>query len=84
MNNKAFLPPFFNHAKEMILVVTKYCIIKNKSVVVLLTQHSKSEANTKTGKLEIIHSYNVNKGWFDTLDRLVRYNPLSVLQDIGF
>lgn len=81
--NKAFLPISFQSSKgnkddsqfifQKDMVIVKYCPKKNKSVVLLSTLHSGAEVNADSGKPEIIHYYNVNKGGVDTLDQLARY-----------
>lgn len=80
--NKKFLPISFQSSKgnendvnyiyQKDLMIIKYNQKKNKSVVLLSTQHSRPDINDSTKKPEIIHYHNSNKSGVDTLDQLIR------------
>ena len=82
--NKTFLPVEFQSSKgnegdvtflfQDKLTLVKYNGKKNKSVVLLSTQHHYPEINETTKKPEIIHYYNATKGGVDTIDQIVRFH----------
>lgn len=82
--NKPFLPIEFQSSKgkegqvmfafQDKVTLVKYNGKKNKSVVLLSTQHYQPSINVETGKPEIIHYYNETKGGVDTLDQIIRYH----------
>ena len=81
--NKAFLPIDFQSSKgasgsikflfQNRITLVKYNQKKNKSVVLLSSQHHQPEINENSGKPEIVHYYNQTKGGVDTLDQIIRY-----------
>lgn len=80
--NKRFLPIDFQSSKGEMgaakflfqekVTLVKYNGKKNKSVVLLSTQHGDSAIDPESGKPEIICFYNSTKGGVDTLDQVIR------------
>ena len=80
--NKRFLPPDFQSSKGEMgaikflfqekVTIVKFNGKKNKSVVLMSTQHKVPAIDQETKKPEIITYYNSTKAGVDTLDQVIR------------